>query len=785
MAHKLQNIGKALKKKAPLIMLCATVVVGSYWMLHRHYLQSAGTLENDLIYKIESKLLDFRFRIRGPQKPTGEVGILAIDEKTITRFGVFPFPRHFYAQALMNLKKLGVKWVGFDAVYPESERTKLVDVANELKMIGSYQGRDALARTKGDITRLQKWTTESRGDQLFAKGIADAGNIVLGFFYFGSSAEVKDNLGVDKSKYYIGLEQMLSSEVVFDLPEGRKLDDYPIRRTFGIKGNIPMLSAATENFAFFSNDADDDAINRWVTLIANIDGHLLPSLSLKTVAQHLNSDIVVFFDDVGVESVALVNREDTSKAIEIPTDPYGAGRILVNHRGPGKTFHHYSLADAYFNTFNPKEKKALNGASLLLGATATGTNDLRPNVYDPAIDGVENHAAVMDNVIRKDFIFRPTTIYATELLIVLAVGLLFSPLMIWGSSLISGLAVVLFLMGYWYFDWMVWFSKGTWAYIAVPSIEILGLFITSTLYKYATEEREKKKVKGAFEHYLSPDVIKQVLDDPSTLALGGDRKEITVFFSDVRSFTTISESLSPEKLCEFMNEYFTPMTAIILGSGGTLDKYIGDAIMAFWGAPVSMPNHASVAAKAAVQMLFALDKLRHDMPAKGFPKPDIGIGLNTGPMSVGNMGSAARFSYTVMGDAVNLGSRLEGLTKDYGIKIMVSEFTAKQLSRNELFFRDLDDIRVKGKNEPVNVYELMRPDLLPQPAMIQNLIGEFEEGRKAYKGQQWDKAEKHFTACLQLRPDDGPTNLYLTRVLEYKKASPGETWDGVYTFKHK
>jgi adenylate cyclase len=481
----------------------------------------------------------------------------------------------------------------------------------------------------------------------------------------------------------------------------------------------------------------------------------------------------------------LVNRDDDSQAIEITTDPNGKGRLLVNHRGPSRGFHHYSFYDAYHNKFTKKELQDLKGSVLLLGGTATGTNDLRPNVFDPAIDGVENHAAVMDNIIKGDYLKRSPTIYRTELLIVLFVGLLFSPLAIWGSSLISGAAVIVFLMGYWYVDWKLWFLKGTWAYIGIPSLEILGLFITTMIYKYATEEREKKKVKGAFEHYLSPDVIKEVLDDPKALSLGGKRQEITVFFSDVRSFTTISESLSPEKLSEFMNHYFTPMTSIILTSGGTLDKYIGDAIMAFWGAPISHEDHAQRAARSVINMLYALDKLREELPKIGFPKPDIGIGLNTGPMSVGNMGSAARFSYTVMGDAVNLGARLESLTKEYKIKAMISEFTAKKLDRKEFLYRDLDDIRVKGKNEPVKVFELMRPDMLPQEAAIRNLIGEFEAGRAAYTKQTWDVAEKHFSACLMIKPDDGPTGLFLERIAEFKAQSPGQTWDGVYTFKHK
>jgi adenylate cyclase len=262
--------------------------------------------------------------------------------------------------------------------------------------------------------------------------------------------------------------------------------------------------------------------------------------------------------------------------------------------------------------------------------------------------------------------------------------------------------------------------------------------------------------------------------------------DITLYFSDVRGFTTISESLTPEKLVEFMNTYFTPMTAAILKSGGTLDKYIGDAIMAFWGAPIPIDDQADRAAKVAITHLWELDKLQKDLPARGFPKPDIGIGLNTGPASVGNMGSTERLAYTALGDHVNLAARLEGLTKDYGIKILMSEFTRAKLTEGLFFSRDLDDIRVKGKNKPVKVFELMRPDLLKgDQNLIKNLIGEFELGRKAYLARDWVAAEKHFGECIKINPSDGPASLYIERISDYKAEPPVDAWDGVYTFKHK
>jgi adenylate cyclase len=245
--------------------------------------------------------------------------------------------------------------------------------------------------------------------------------------------------------------------------------------------------------------------------------------------------------------------------------------------------------------------------------------------------------------------------------------------------------------------------------------------------------------------------------------------------------------MTPEKLCELMNLYFTPMTKIILESKGVVDKFIGDAIMAFWGAPVEIPNSADAACEASLKMLYQLDRLRTDFPKMGLPVIDIGIGLNTGPMSVGNMGSDERFCYTVMGDNVNLGSRLEGLTKEYGIKIMVSDRTYAKVSRKDFHLRDLDTIRVKGKLEPVRVYELMRPDSLGQAreALLREFTGSFNEARKAYLSRDWASAQKLFMDCMTIRPDDKPVGMYMERIVQLKAMNLDETWDGVKTFKHK
>jgi adenylate cyclase len=316
-------------------------------------------------------------------------------------------------------------------------------------------------------------------------------------------------------------------------------------------------------------------------------------------------------------------------------------------------------------------------------------------------------------------------------------------------------------------------------------VQNFALFFAVTLLKYFTEEREKKKIKNAFQHYLNPAVINDLMENPGALKLGGEKKELTVFFSDVRGFTTISETLSPEALSALLNEYFTPMTNIILESGGLLDKYIGDAIMAVWGAPLPCDDHADRALEGSLRMLDALDVLREGWRARGLPLIDIGCGVNTGHMVVGNMGSDQRFDYTVLGDSVNLGARLEGVTKQYGVRLICSEFAVKKLKRPQQFvLRELDSIQVKGKTEPVLIYECMRV-LNGQRQICQDIAGLFAQALGHYRKQDWTSAEAIFAKILQLRPDDGPTREFLERCTYLQEHTPGETWDGTWVMKTK
>ena len=763
-----------LRRAAVPIAIGTVLTVGTLWTQYGMVTERNSNFV-DVLKTAEAKLLDIRFRLRGPSKPQSKVGILAVDEKSVRAVGRWPFPRGVYEKAFQNLKAAGVAWVGMDITWSEPERTLLEDVLP--------QGSRGIG--PAEVQRIQAARGQaSPGDQSLARGLKSFGNVVLGYFYYPSPAAAE----AAGAAPFEGLEPMESSAVQnVILPEGKDLSGYPLINAFGITPNIPMVNMATGYHGFFNNDPDDDGVIRWINLVRNINGRLMPSLALKTVASAMGREPVVFFDGHGIEEILLMNPNDDRDLIKIPVDPVGTGRAMINHLGGRQMVPHFSFVDAMNNSFTHQERDQLQGAVLLAGPTATGINDIRANSFDATIDGVENHAAFIDNVFTGKFMRRPAAIFKMEFLGIMALGLLTTAFVSILPATASAIATSMLFLTMFIVDRYFWFGKGVWVAAAAPLFTVGSVYLMVTTYRYLTEEREKKKVKGAFSLYLSSDVIAQVLENPESLKLGGEKKELTVFFSDVRDFTTMSESMSPEKLCELMNLYFTPMTKIVLDSKGVLDKFIGDAIMAFWGAPLEVPNTADVACEASINMLYVLDRLRVDFPKMGLPVVDIGIGLNTGPMSVGNMGSDERFTYTVMGDNVNLGSRLEGLTKEYGVKILLSDRTFKKISRTDFHLRDLDTIRVKGKLEPVRVHELMRPDTfgVGKESLLREFTGHFNEARGHYLKRDWANAQKSFMQCMMIRPEDKSCGIYVERIAELKGMNLDDTWDGVKTFKHK
>lgn len=748
---------------------------------------SADGQPKGLFGYLERSVFDFRIRSRGTRPMSNKVGLLAIDEKSVAKFGRWPFPRNSYVDALNNLKNAGVRWIAFDALYSEPENISLNDalepIGNVLKTSLSPSGvLDPRRFAEGIESLLQG----SPGDKAFGQAIEDFGNLVQAVVFL--PPEEGDQLERDWDTGRKIIDANLVDFVENKDPNATRMKDkfFPLVNTATISGAKPIVG-------YINNQVDSDGLFRKYQLVQEIPTEsdqeinqtrkFLPSLGLQIVSKYLNKKISVVYEDFSINRIFLVGA--SGDLLGIPLNGR-QGAMLINHYGEhqdtaGKfTPTRISLADAAENNL-PKNVPDI----LFMGSTITGADDKRPSPLNAHANGVEHHIAVAENILRQDFLHRPLHYMMNELIFTFLCGILLCILLTRASAL-SSLVILLgthILLEF--VDRTFLFENNKVYNLGIFHLQNASIFLAMTLHKYFIEESEKRQIKGAFQHYLNPSVINQLLESPDGLKLGGEKRELTVFFSDVRGFTTISEILSPEALAGLLNEYFTPMTDIVLESGGLLDKYIGDALMAVWGAPLQADDHADRAVVASLKMHDALEELRKGWASRNLPAIDIGCGINTGPMVVGNMGSHQRFDYTVLGDAVNLGSRLEGITKEYGVNIICSENTKRSLKNPEKFIlRELDWIKVKGKNEPVTIYEVMR--FKENEKDITLKVREyFESGLAKYRKLQFAAAQSDFLNALKANSADGPSSVFLERCEYFIQNQAQSDWDGVWVMKSK
>jgi adenylate cyclase len=453
---------------------------------------------------------------------------------------------------------------------------------------------------------------------------------------------------------------------------------------------------------------------------------------------------------------------------------------FIPYRGPYKSFEYISASDV-LNKSVPKEK--LEGKIILVGTTAPGLLDLRATPVGNAYPGVEIHANLITGILDGTIKQAPLWTYATNLILILVLGLLLaltlpalSPM--WGtllSFLILGAVTWLNLYIY---------QSGIVIPLAALLSSLLLIYLINIAYGYFIESRSKRLITGLFGQYVPPELVDEMAQNPANFSMEGESRELTILFSDVRGFTTISESLDAKTLSEFINAFLTPFTKVIYQNRGTIDKYMGDCIMAFWGAPISDTDHARQGVISAFEMLKAMEELNIEFVKRNWPPIKVGIGLNSGKVSVGNMGSEIRLAYTVMGDAVNLASRLEGITKEYGVAIIIGEETQKHLP--DLVVRELDKVKVKGKDIAVTIYEPLGFQGSVSEVTL-NALSLFNSALSSYRAQQWDEAESQFEILLADHATTGEVlyMLYLDRIDHLRDNPPGDGWDGSFTFTKK
>ncbi|OFZ18563.1 MAG: hypothetical protein A2Z20_10585 [Bdellovibrionales bacterium RBG_16_40_8] len=568
--------------------------------------------------------------------------------------------------------------------------------------------------------------------------------------------------------------------------------------------NIPKLLFSGEHYGYFNAKLDEDGKIRHSQLIVRTGSKYIPSIALQAYLIATNQQIEAHIENhkkitnlKGVYKLS-VNSTEGEFAFNIPVTPEGA--MVINYAGPKHTIPHASIADL-LNEDDPnilvtkkdiktgideedhiEKKEFFKNKILVLGATAIGVYDLRVTPFDENFPGVETHANVIDNLFRRDFLSAPPDEPIYMPLIILALGLILSLTLAHVGALKGMIFTIITTAVILYVDRTFLFLKGHLSSTVLPLTQAGLTYVVLTFYKYLTEERSKKELRATFSKYVSPAIVEEILQDPKNLELGGRKERVTIFFSDVRGFTTISEKLDPRALSDLLNSYLTPMTELVFKNRGTLDKYMGDAIMAFFGAPVHYPNHAKMACRCALQNLEKLEILQKEYAKKKLPQIDIGIGLNTGEVSVGNMGSQTVRSYTVMGDAVNLASRLESINKIYGTHIIISEFTYEEV-KNDFLCREIDWVRVKGKLVPVKIYELLAEDKVSEN--IKDMVKYFSDGYSKYHKRQFDLATSLFNKALEKNPQDETSRVYIERCREYIIDPPEENWDGVYVMKTK
>ena len=463
--------------------------------------------------------------------------------------------------------------------------------------------------------------------------------------------------------------------------------------------------------------------------------------------------------------------------LRIPVD--NRARALIPYRGPRESFRYISLSDIMNDRIGADE---IRGKIALMGTSAPGLLDLRVTPVDPVYPGVEAHANLIAGILDGKLKRNPAYAEGAQLMVVVVLGVLLAVLLsflsVVGATVLTGLVLVTLVASnlalYQYANFLL--------PVASSVLLIAALFAVNTVWGYFTETRSKKKITGFFGQYVPPEIAEEMSENMDLSVFEPSSKECTILFTDVRGFTTISEGLDPKALSDLMNNFLTPLTRVIYSHRGTIDKYMGDCIMAFWGAPVPNTNHAHTAVIAALAMHDRLKELQTEFKSKNWPEIKIGIGLNTGRVSVGNMGSELRLAYTVMGDAVNLASRLEGITKEYGADIIVGENTVK--AAPDIIFRELDRVRVKGKEQAVSIFQPIGPKSEIGEDTIKRL-DVFNVALMAYRRQEWDSAEAQLRHLHETSPENKLYTLFLDRIPVLRDKDLGANWDGAFTFESK
>lgn len=669
--------------------------------------------------------------------------IADIDNQSIKELGTWPWSRDKVALLIDKLQGLGAKVIAFDTLFAEPEVNITQIMATKLKK--------AKIDDPSFYKKLSEWSPLFDNEQALVKVLARSDHVVLPFYLYEQAYQ----------------QGQLPKPLVTLSPAQR--DSVSILNLPGYATNTDAIQNVSKHNGFVANVRDEDGVVRRTPLIIRSGDGVYPSLSLAAIQNYSSADVDLHFDTIaGTQYLTGIQLGSQF----IPTDK--AGRVLIPFHGNVKHFPYVSVKDILQDKLSDH---FFNDGIVFVSSTAAGLDDLQITPMNPFFPSIEVQANVASGLLDNNFPYIPYWAKMATIVVIIVIGLLLAillPLLGPVSSMLLAVVIVSILITA---NILLWLKYGLVFAYSFPMLMTFMIVLSHMTYGFLFENRKGRYLRKVFSEYVPAEHIKVLTDNPERYSLDGESREMTVLFADICGFTSISEQLDAIQIKKILNAYFTPMTEIIFQHGGTVDKYVGDMIMAFWGAPLENKHHRQDAIETTLQMQRRVNDLHKEFRALSWPEVNIGIGLNTGIMNVGDMGSEFRRSYTVLGDSVNLGSRLESATRYYGVDIIVGENTV--VDRDKYLYRLLDRVKVKGKNKMVHVYELLGHMDEASDALKSEVV-RYEKAIAYYFAQQWSEAQQLLEALKLEYPNHKLYPLMLERIDYYKQIELPSDWDGVY-----
>lgn len=749
---------RLLTRRGVQMVLLMALLLAATWF--------SGT-ERPWLQRLQYLTFDTFNRVK-PREATDAVVVVDIDEESLAALGQWPWPRDVIGRLVEKLGEMGAASVAFDMVFAEADRTAPALIAKRLP-----QGPEA------DAARTALMSMPDN-DTSFAQSIAKNGRVVTGFVWSDTGNEGK----VPAVSRGMVMAKQTRQHLLQESQAARHMVT-----------NLPVLEKAAAGNGSFSLSTDVDGIVRRVPLLIGFKPDtggapaLYPALSLEALRVAAGGHESIKIVPTGSKSILDLFKPSLVAKV-------GSLRLPVNEDGQFWVYYTPVIKERYISAWRVLngqiEPARIKDKIVMVGTSAEGLKDIRSSPLNLFVPGVEMHVNIIEQALQGKFISRPDLVTGIEAVFIFLTGLLVILVAPFVNVFILLGTVGMLVLGAFTVSWKAYTGPGVLIDPVYPSLAVMVMFMLSSLLSYLKSEYERREIRGAFGLYISPDFMAELTANPEKLKLGGEIKPLTIMFTDIRNFTTIAEGMTPQVLINTMNDFLTPMSDEVMKARGTIDKYMGDAMMAFWNAPLDVENHEKHAVRAALSMRGVLapvnDALKARAEAEGrtFHRLNCGIGINTGPVAVGNMGSKQRFAYSVLGDAVNLASRLEGQTKTYGLSILMGEGTAAAAS--DFALMEIDAIRVKGKTAPVRIFTVLGDEEKAASVDFKAWHAMHDAFLTAYRKADFARALELLHTCRTLDTEDALGDYYMVfemRISAFLKNPPSHEWDGVYTATDK